>query len=403
MADFNNPFWQGVPYAPETLPPEVLQQLAQQRSLMGQSPQQPPQQMLGAQQPMTIQVPDIQYSDAMKKQALSQGLMSAGLNMLSNMHPTALPQSPFASIGQAGLAGMQTYQGNLDNKMKQALEFARAQSLMTPKSTPLNDFGTFYNGYITDHPAATKAEIDKAWGDEVIRRNAARATEFAKTRGVTVIDPKAGQPVPMSWSEINEMAKNGQRPTAAQYSPEVKQSMAEAGQRGGMRSANVRTAYDVFSKEAPELVALRSKVQAKGMLPSGGLKDVNALNQWMGMKTSDPDVAELQKKTKLLADTLQRTIGGTQGGQWAFEVAADILDPTYDPAAFERIMSSHTKTFGRMAEAYKNFGKEGQQTGVPATSGMTEGQARKALSDKGITGTAADGWIAKYRAAGKIQ
>jgi hypothetical protein len=120
MADYN-PYW----FDPNNLPPEVTQQqVNQMQPLMGQMPQQ----MLGApQMPMTIQVPDIQYSDAMKKQARSQGFMEAGLNLLANMKPTALPQSPFSAIGQAGLAGLQSYQGNLDNKMKQALEYAKMQ------------------------------------------------------------------------------------------------------------------------------------------------------------------------------------------------------------------------------------------------------------------------------------
>jgi hypothetical protein len=126
MADYN-PYW----FDPNNLPPEVMQQqVSQMQPLMGQMPQQ----MLGApQMPMTIQVPDIQYSDAMKKQARGQGFMEAGLNLLANMKPTALPQSPFSAIGQAGLAGLQSYQGNLNNKMAQALEYAKMQRAMQPE------------------------------------------------------------------------------------------------------------------------------------------------------------------------------------------------------------------------------------------------------------------------------
>lgn len=137
----------------------------------------------------------------------------------------------------------------------------------------------------------------------------------------------------------------------------AKQMNAEARQRGGARTQNVDSAYKMFSQEAPELISLRNKVQAKGLLP-GNITDINALNQWIGKKVSDPDVVLLQKKTKFLADSLQRTIGGTQGGQWAFEVAADILNPTYSPQAFAGIVNSHKQAMLRMRDALKSFGKD---------------------------------------------
>lgn len=126
----------------------------------------------------------------------------------------------------------------------------------------------------------------------------------------------------------------------------------------GQRAASIITASNTFEKEMPEIIALRKRVQAKNLLPSGGLKDMEAVNQWLGTKTSDPDAAELKKKVKLHADLLQRTFGGSQGGQWAFEVAADILDPTLSDAAFERVYRSHDRTMKNMANEYKNFGKD---------------------------------------------
>jgi len=238
-------------------------------------------------------------------------------------------------------------------------------------ATP-TDYKTFYNSQ--KELGKTDSEISKEWHRLKIEESMAvgkgRAEAYGDIRLTTVVDTKDPNPdtrlKTMSVNQFNDL--NSQFPdryVQSSQSPEQKEMMAAAAQRGGMRSANVQTAYDVFAKEAPELASLRAKVQAKGLLPEG-IKDIGALNQWVGKKINDPDVAELQKKTKLLADTLQRTIGGTQGGQWAFEVAADILDPTYDTKAFSRILQSHTKTFARMAEAYKNFGKE------PAVSSPTE-------------------------------
>lgn len=166
---------------------------------------------------------------------------------------------------------------------------------------------------------------------------------------------------------------------------ELAEDTTAARNRYGMRGASIITAADVFNKEAPELITLRNIVQAKNLLPTGGWKDLEALNQWLGMKASDPDVAELKKKTKLTADLLQRTIGGSQGGQWAFEVAADILDPSLAPQAFKRIWTSHSMTLTRMANEYKHLGENkgdtvpytGEETQPSSTKGMPAGMKRK--------------------------
>ncbi len=187
-------------------------------------------------------------------------------------------------------------------------------------------------------------ERTKVWGD---------------IKTLAVQDPEnPDRAIPVTANELNQMIAEGKRPTMAAYNPDIKEAQAEASQRGGARSAQIETAGKVFDLEKPELIALRNKVQQKGLLPGGDeIKDINAINLWAGKKTSDPDVAELQKKTTLLADTLQKTIGGAQGGEWAFEVARDILDPSYNPEAFTRIMESHSKTIKRLAGAYSDFGK----------------------------------------------
>ena len=177
-------------------------------------------------------------------------------------------------------------------------------------------------------------------------------------RTQNIIDEDTGKATPATINEITALKKKGKVPEAAGYSPAKKQELAEAGQRGGSRAASVRTASKVFDLEAPELIELREKVKAKNLLPTGGFKDLEAVDQWALSKSSDPDVVLFKKKTKFLADTLQRTIGGTAGGQWAFEVAADILDGSYDTPAFAGVVNSHGTTLRRMANEYRNFGKD---------------------------------------------
>ena len=182
-----------------------------------------------------------------------------------------------------------------------------------------------------------------------------RGAAYADEKFYSVTDRETGITSLIKGKQINEDSTR-YIPIAADMN--LVEQKGKVRQRTGTRAANVITASRVFDQEMPELIELREKVQKKGLLPSGGFKDINALNQWAGKKTSDPDVAELQKKTKLMADALQRTIGGTQGGQWAFEVASDILDATYEPVAFTRIFQSHSKSLKRMALEYENFGKE---------------------------------------------
>ena len=182
----------------------------------------------------------------------------------------------------------------------------------------------------------------------------ARGAGYAQARPITTVDAN-GKPVYGTVSDIATAKAEGKTLPVASLSPEVKAPLSRAAAAGSQRAASVATAATVFAQEAPELDRLRQVVAAKNYLPSGGFTNINQVNQWLGMKTSDPDVNEFKKKTKLLADTLQRTVGGSQGGQWAFEVASDILDPSLDPEAFHRVLLSHQRTMYRMSDAYNEF------------------------------------------------
>jgi hypothetical protein len=143
-----------------------------------------------------------------------------------------------------------------------------------------------------------------------------------------------------------------------QLNVDLRQEKAEAAQRGGSQTANVDAANKLYNENLPEIIALREKVAKKGLLPDTQFKDLNGVKQWIGMKTSDPDVVELQGKVKLMADNLQKTLGGSQGGEWAFKVADTLLDPSYQADAFKRRMESHGKDLKRLATIRKSFGKD---------------------------------------------
>lgn len=231
------------------------------------------------------------------------------------------------------------------------------------KIEPMTDISLFLKAYMQEHPQATMADVQKAYRADQLEKFKAQRTVIGSTK---VIIPSFQQArdlppgVVFNRRDGKYTWQNGTPLTAAEMKNmalDYKQEKGEAAQRASSRAMNVDSAYKMFSQEAPEIIALRNKVQAKGLLP-GNITDVNKLNQWIGKKVSDPDVVLLQKKTKFLADSLQRTIGGTQGGQWAFEVAADILNPTYSPEAFAGIVNSHKQAMGRMRDAIRSFGEE---------------------------------------------
>lgn len=222
---------------------------------------------------------------------------------------------------------------------------------------------------------ADKIEIASVTG-------AARGAAFAKSRTVNMYDTKEKRFVTTNLAAVDDL--NASEPgrmisesSAKIAMPEVREQAADASAikafakvPASQRGASVITASGLMDKELPEIIALREKVEAKNLLPSGGLKDIESLNQWYGEKISDPDAALLRKKVKFLADSLQRTIGGSQGGEWAFKVAADILDPSFTGPAFKNVVTSHATALRRMSEGYLNFKENlpGRITSQPTPS-----------------------------------
>jgi hypothetical protein len=266
--------------------------------------------------------------------------------------------APYAP-GQAINLATATPPDTPENKLLRQMFLEKYKAGLRPEPDPQMTEGALMDRALKGDPQA-QAILDATFKRKMklaAESGISRYKALGETRGVPVIDTKTGDAVYKTWSQINTDAKKGIQYQAAGYTPELKSRLARAAQAGGARAASITTAFDTFQQEGPSILALREKVQKKNLLPTGGLKDLESVNQWVGKRTSDPDVAELQKKVKLLADLLQRTFGTSQGGEWSFEIAADILDPSYSSKAFNRIWNSHEKTMFRMSKAYENFGK----------------------------------------------
>lgn len=223
--------------------------------------------------------------------------------------------------------------------------------------------------YKRENPNATQDEINLAIANEQQKRDVAKSAEQGRARYEALgkfkiqafYDNKTDSVVSMNADDFNKANSNEPgRFINASASPEQKEKLAQASQRGGATTANVTAAVKMYKLEAPEIIELREVVKEKGLMPEEKFKDMGELNQWLDRKLNDPDAALLQKKTKFLADSLMRVIGGTQGGEWAFKVASDILDPSYSPDVFANIVNSHGLAMERMGWARKDFGKNEQ-------------------------------------------
>lgn len=151
--------------------------------------------------------------------------------------------------------------------------------------------------------------------------------------------------------------KNPGRTDFAQMSEEILQGRREAGQRAGVRAATLSAANRLYSDVTPKLLELRQKAAAKQVLPGENIKTFNALDQWAQEQVSDPDVAEYRGRVLLLSEALQRTFASGQGGEWAFKLAKDLIDPSLGPEAFARRLEAHGEDLKLMTESYRSFGR----------------------------------------------
>jgi len=132
-------------------------------------------------------------------------------------------------------------------------------------------------------------------------------------------------------------------------------------QKGGMRAVNAYVAATTYKAEADELLNLRVKLLQKNPSAFAGvgskIKGMNHISQLVKMNTSDnPELAEFLKGTTLLADVLQNAVGSAQGGQWAFELAAKLLDPSLPTEAYEATINKHMRTLETKAGGFSNVG-----------------------------------------------
>jgi len=250
------------------------------------------------------------------------------------------------------------------------------QNLGSQKAEGGTEYKDFVIGYKQDHPNASTSEMVKAFQEQKARASGLRYEGLAKSRRADVYDTRTGKFVSTNQSEVNMMRQiDPARFEPASYArytnPQLgdqyafqKAKEAFARVPANQRASSIIGSAKLLDKEVPEIVALRYKVAgqtvteaAKGMpkMSEFKVKDLNKLRQWAGEKTSDPDVALLRKKVLLLSESLQRIMGSSQGGEWAFNVASDILDPSFSPEAFEKVAYSHKKMLLRLAKTYVNF------------------------------------------------
>lgn len=192
---------------------------------------------------------------------------------------------------------------------------------------------------------------------------------FSRADGKTYVDTAEGRK-PLDTLSVQEQAKY--------WTPQLQKLK----QQGGMKAVTAYVAADTYKSEAKELLDLRNKLLEKnpGVFSGVGskLRKVNDITQWTKLNTSDdPDLAEFIKGTTLLADVLMNAVGGAQGGQWAFELASKLLDPTMPTNAYEATINKHLRTLETKAGSYNNVGQ------IPGSAGY---QVKPKLPGEKITG-----------------
>jgi hypothetical protein len=187
----------------------------------------------------------------------------------------------------------------------------------------------------------------------------ARGASYANERFYSVVDTQdvsekypGGTPRQVKGIDIN---KDPGRYIPASADVELAGQRSRERSTGGAQATAAAAASYTYNREAPELIELRNKVHAKGLLPTN-IRTIEGIQQWAGTESSDPDTALLKKKTIMISDALQRVMG-QQGGEWAYKAAMDILDPRLAPKAYENIVLSHGKTLERTAFARQNPNK----------------------------------------------
>ena len=203
------------------------------------------------------------------------------------------------------------------------------------------------------NPKTQAYDIDQGLGPD------SYANVAGNTRGMSVVDPNnPGKAIAMSWNEIQALHKKGVYPEVASYAPQIKQKMAEAGQRGGANTANINDAYQTYKSLAPQMKALRQKVADNNLLPSGGFKKIEQLDQWVQDNSSNPEMADMATSIGMMSESLSRALGSTQGGEFMLKYANTLLDKNFAPEAFNRVVDRHLETLYTKLKTRRTFGNE---------------------------------------------
>ena len=170
---------------------------------------------------------------------------------------------------------------------------------------------------------------------------------------------------------------------AMEKKKEVVRAVRVAQQQGGSRAVQFYQIAADFSDGADKLAKDRDAIIKKygngvfngvGSVSTvdsedidfNGNKVINKVVQYANSTFRDnPELTKYIKDSKLLADKLQRAIGGNQGGKYALEFAQQLIDPTLPPASFQATLDTHRETLNDSARNWAFAGEPGRPGSVP--------------------------------------
>lgn len=170
---------------------------------------------------------------------------------------------------------------------------------------------------------------------------------------------------------------------AMEKKKEVVRAVRLAQQQGGPRAAQFYQIAADFSNGADKLAKDRDAIIKKygnnvfngvGSVSTTDAEDIdfngnrviNKVVQYANTNFRDnPELTRYIKDSKLLADKLQRAIGGAQGGKYALEFAQQLIDPSLPPASLQATLDTHKETLNQSARNWAFVGEEGRPGSAP--------------------------------------
>jgi hypothetical protein len=236
-----------------------------------------------------------------------------------------------------------------------------------------------------------------------------RAEGYGNIRQVTVLDTKNdNQMITMTANDF--AASNKEEPGRFVDAAKAKNALTQTALLQDIHGAikNSKGSVDRLKNEFDEVSRLQLYKAVNSANPTGALS--NLIGGQFGKSLTTDQIDYLTDLNQLIENAMaMRSVLGAGQGSDQLRDAIKATVPNKGTFSKEYAQAQLIKfeqqvnRLERGVPGVKLATPKGEIETPPKSTLMTESDARKSLSDKGIKGSEADGWIKKYRDAGKIK